>query len=347
MNVIKIGNRIISNKHKPLVVAEIGINHFGSLTVAKKIVNAAKKSGAEAVKVQIHIPEEEMSEEAKKIKPGNSNKNIFKIIKENSLSLENEKKLKNYIEKKKLIYIATPFSYKAAKWLNKNNVKIFKIGSGECNNIPFIKYVCSFKKPMIISTGMNTLKDVKKTVNIVKKNKIPHALLHCVNIYPVKYNHIRLSRLIRMQKIFNKSIIGYSDHSIGNDIATAALGLGAKIIEKHFTLSNYFSHFRDHKISLNPKNMKNMVTAVRRIDIMLGDYDKKISKNEKKNFPSLRRSIYFDTNLKKGTILKRKHLKIVRPYKNIDPKDMSKVLGKKLIKNVEDSKLVTLKILKN
>ena len=264
MNVIKIGNRIISNKHKPLVVAEIGINHFGSLTVAKKIVNAAKKSGAEAVKVQIHIPEEEMSEEAKKIKPGNSNKNIFKIIKENSLSLENEKKLKNYIEKKKLIYIATPFSYKAAKWLNKNNVKIFKIGSGECNNIPFIKYVCSFKKPMIISTGMNTLKDVKKTVNIVKKNKIPHALLHCVNIYPVKYNHIRLSRLIRMQKIFNKSIIGYSDHSIGNDIATAALGLGAKIIEKHFVETKE-KKGPDVVCSMDKNELKSLIISSKRI----------------------------------------------------------------------------------
>ena len=187
MSLIRIGKRIISDKSVPLIVAEIGINHFGSLSLAKSIVNEAKKSGAEAVKVQIHIPDEEMSIEAKKIKPGNSKKNIYKIIKENSLSLEDEKKLKKYIEKKKLIYIATPFSYKAAKWLHKNNVKIFKIGSGECNNIPFIKHVCSFKRPMIISTGMNTLNDVKKTVKIVKKNKIPHALLHCVNIYPVKY----------------------------------------------------------------------------------------------------------------------------------------------------------------
>ena len=124
---IKIGKRIISKNSKPLIVAEIGINHFGSIKLAKKIVDSAKKSGAEAVKVQIHLPDEEMSEEAKRIKPGNSNTNIYEIIKSNSLSLKDEKKLKEYIEKKKLIYIATPFSYKAAKWLNDNNLKIFKM----------------------------------------------------------------------------------------------------------------------------------------------------------------------------------------------------------------------------
>ena len=194
--------RIISKKSKPLIVAEIGINHFGSLKLAKRIVDSAKKSGAEAVKVQIHLPDEEMSEEAKRIKPGNSNTSIYKIITRNSLSLKEEKELKKYIEKKKLIYIATPFSYKAAKWLNDNNLKVFKIGSGECNNIPFIKYICSFNKPMIISTGMNNLETVKKTVRIVKKNKIPHAILHCINLYPTDYKYIRLGRLNKMNKIF-------------------------------------------------------------------------------------------------------------------------------------------------
>ena len=120
---IKIGKRIISNKHRPLIVAEIGINHFGSLKLAKKIVDSIKKTGAEAVKVQIHIPDDEMSEEAKKIRPGNSNKNIYRIISENSLTLKDELKLKKYIESKKLIYIATPFSYKAAEWLNANDIK--------------------------------------------------------------------------------------------------------------------------------------------------------------------------------------------------------------------------------
>ena len=234
---IRIGNRKVSKKDKPLIVAEIGINHFGSLKLAKKIVDNIKAAGAEAVKVQIHIPDEEMSEEAKKIKPGNSNKNIFNIISENSLNLDEELRLKKYIEKKKLIYIATPFSYKAAKWLNSNNVKIFKIGSGECNNLPLIEYVCRFKKPMIVSTGMNSIGSISKTVKILNRYKIKHVLLHCVNLYPVNYNLIRINKIKILEKKFKKSIIGYSDHSVGNSISIAALGIGAKVIEKHFVIS--------------------------------------------------------------------------------------------------------------
>ena len=234
---IKIGKRKISSNNKPLIVAEVGINHFGSLKLAKKIVDQIKKCGAEAVKVQIHIPDEEMSEEAKKIKPGNSNKNIYKIIKENSLNLNEELKLKKYIEKKNLIYIATPFSFAAADWLNKNKIKIFKIGSGECNNLPLIKHVSKFKKPMIVSTGMNSIKSISKTVQILNKKKIPHILLHCVNLYPVDYDLIRLNRILLLKKKFPKSLIGYSDHSIGNAIPIAAMGLGAKLVEKHFVIS--------------------------------------------------------------------------------------------------------------
>jgi len=311
MSLIRIGKRIISDKSVPLIVAEIGINHFGSLSLAKSIVNEAKKSGAEAVKVQIHIPDEEMSIEAKKIKPGNSKKNIYKIIKENSLSLEDEKKLKKYIEKKKLIYIATPFSYKAAKWLHKNNVKIFKIGSGECNNIPFIKHVCSFKRPMIISTGMNTLNDVKKTVKIVKKNKIPHALLHCVNIYPVKYKHIRLKRLIRMQKIFKKSIIGYSDHSIGNDIAIAALGLGAKIIEKHFVASKE-KKGPDVICSMDKNELKDLIKSSRRIFESFSS-DKEKIKEEDVTRRFAFHSVVSKKNINKNEKLSLKNLTTKRP----------------------------------
>ena len=146
------------------------------------------------------MPDEEMSEEAKSIKPGNSNLSIYEVIKKNSLNLEEELKLKKYIEKKGLIYLATPFSFKAAKWLQKNKVKIFKIGSGECNNYPLIELISSFKKPMIISTGMNKLENVKKTFSILKKNKIPHAFLHCVNLYPTNFKLVRMGRMMKLQK---------------------------------------------------------------------------------------------------------------------------------------------------
>ena len=158
------------------------------------------------------------------------------MILSESLSLYDEYELKKYIEKKNLLYIATPFSYKAADWLKENKIKLIKIGSGETNNIPFIKHVCSFKTPMIVSTGMNSLDTIKKTVNLINKNQIPHVLLHCVNLYPTNYHLIRLSRMLDMKKIFKKSIIGYSDHTVGNSIPLAAIALGAKVVEKHFVI---------------------------------------------------------------------------------------------------------------
>ena len=308
---IKIGKRIISKNSKPLIVAEIGINHFGSLKLAKKIVDCAKKTGAEAVKVQIHLPDEEMSEEAKKIKPGNSNVNIYEIIKRNSLSLREEKNLKNYIENKKLIYIATPFSYKAAKWLNDNNIKIFKIGSGECNNIPFIKYVCSFKKPMIISTGMNNLDTVKKTVKIVKRHNIPHALLHCVNLYPVDHKYIRLNRLNKMIRIFKNSLIGYSDHSIGNTIPIAALALGAKIIEKHFVIEKNRKG-PDIICSMDKKELKDLLAASIKIHEAFRS-NKEIISEEDKSRRFAFHSVVSRKDINKNEVLSWKNLTTKRP----------------------------------
>ena len=336
---IKIGKRIISKNSKPLIVAEIGINHFGSLKLAKRIVDSAKKSGAEAVKVQIHLPDEEMSEEAKRIKPGNSNTSIYKIITRNSLSLKEEKELKKYIEKKKLIYIATPFSYKAAKWLNDNNLKVFKIGSGECNNIPFIKYICSFNKPMIISTGMNNLETVKKTVRIVKKNKIPHAILHCINLYPTDYKYIRLGRLNKMNKIFKSSIIGYSDHSIGNTIPIAALALGAKIIEKHFVIEKNRKG-PDVICSMDKTELKDLIAASIKIHEAFSS-DKEIISEEDKTRKFAFHSVVSKIDINKNEILSWKNLTTKRPgigdfpsYKIYD------LIGKKAKKYIKKNYLI-------
>ena len=336
---IKIGNREVSRNSKPLIVAEIGINHFGSLKLAKKIVDNIKECGAEAVKVQIHIPNEEMSEEAKKIKPGNSKKNIFKIIQENSLTLDQELELKKYIEKKKLIYIATPFSYAAADWLNKQNIKIFKIGSGECNNLPLIKYICKFKKPMIVSTGMNSLNSISKTVSILKKHNIPHVLLHCVNLYPVNYNLIRLNRILMYKKKFSKSVIGYSDHSIGNAIPIAALGLGAKLIEKHFVITKKRKG-PDVICSMDKEELKELLIASRQI------YDSLNSNKDIINEENITRrfafhSVVSNTNILKGQKLNRKNLTTKRPGTGDFPASKIYTLyGKISKKNIRKNRLI-------
>ena len=326
------------NLKKTFFIAEIGNNHEGSYKNAIKLIDQAKKSGADAVKFQtfdtnyfINRLEEER----------------FAKLKSFELTKKDFKRLSIYSKKKGIKFISTPLDLGSAKFLSKI-VHAFKISSGDNNFYELIKLCASFKKPLIISTGMLNLMEIKKIIKILSKLKFPHkklAFLHCVSDYPVKDNEANLLSIKYLRDKLPVTI-GYSDHVIGSESCLIAASLGAKIIEKHFTLNNNFSNFRDHKISLNPKDMQQMIFSTRRIENMLGLYDKKISQNEKRNQNAMRRSIYFNKKLKKGTILKRQDLKIVRPYKDIEPNDLPKVLGKKLKEDVIDSAAVSFKILK-
>ena len=336
---IKIGNRIISESSKPLIVAEIGINHFGSLKLAKKIVDKIKLSKAEAVKVQIHIPDEEMSEECKYIKPGNSNLSIYEVIKKNSLTLNEELKLKNYIKKKKLIYIATPFSFMAAKWLNENNVDIFKIGSGECNCLPLVKYVASFKKPMIVSTGMNSLDNVNNTYKILKKNKIKHVLMHCVNLYPTSFKLSRINRLKKMFERFDKSLIGYSDHTVGTDICKIAISLGAAVIEKHFTFDKKING-PDISCSMNANDLEELMKFSNIYYESLHS-KKEIIKEEDVTRRFAFHSVVTKKDIKKGTFLSDKNLTVKRPGTGSFPANkLSTLFGKKARRDLNANILI-------
>jgi sialic acid synthase SpsE len=232
--ILKIGNRTISEFNKPLIIPELGINHNGSIETAFKIVDAAKRAGAEIIKHQTHIPHDEMSEEAKKIKPGNSNRNIYDIIKDCSLTEEDEYKLFKYINKKKMIFLSTPFSRMAVDRLIKFGVKAFKIGSGEMNNYPLIDHIIKFKKPLIISTGMHSLNNVKKFVKFLSSKKSRFALMHTTNLYPTPNKLVRLNSISELIKTFPKQVIGLSDHTETNHSCFGAIALGACIIEKHF-----------------------------------------------------------------------------------------------------------------
>ena len=326
------------NLKKTFFIAEIGNNHEGSFKNAIKLIDQAKKSGADAVKFQTFDTNYFINRLEKK---------RFDKLKSFELTKKNFKRLSIYSKKKGLKFISTPFDFGSAKFLSKI-VHAFKISSGDNNFYELIKLCASFKKPLIISTGMLNLLEIKNILKILKKIKFPNkklAFLHCVSDYPVKDKEANLLS-IKYLKDKLPVTIGYSDHILGSESCLIAASLGAKIIEKHFTLNNNYSNFRDHKISLNPKDMQKMISSTRRVENMIGNYDKKISINEKKNYSSMRRSIYFDKKLKKGTILKRQDLKIVRPYKILEPNDLSKVLGKKLKKDAQESELVTFKILK-
>ena len=236
---MKIENRYIGLNFPPLVIAEIGINHEGSLKVAKKMVDAAASSGAEIIKHQTHIVEDEMSPIAKEVIPGNADVSIYEIMERCALSEDEELELKNYVESKDMIFLSTPFSRAAANRLEDMGVSAYKIGSGECNNYPLIKHIAKFGKPMIVSTGMNDLESVHRTVDILEDYQVDYALLHCTNIYPTKPEFIRLGAMKQHMEEFPGIPVGLSDHSLNNNACLAATALGASILERHFTDSMY------------------------------------------------------------------------------------------------------------
>lgn len=232
---IEINGRKIGPDYPPLVIAEIGINHEGSLSVAKEMVDAAYRAGAECVKHQTHIVEDEMSGEAKKVIPGNADVSIYEIMRRCALNEEDETALKDYVESKGMIFISTPFSRAAAERLEKMDVSGYKIGSGECNNYPLLEHITSFGKPVILSTGMNTIESVAKAVAIFEKADVPLALLHTTNLYPTPPHLVRFGAMTELAEAFPNNVFGLSDHTITNHACLGAVALGASILERHFT----------------------------------------------------------------------------------------------------------------
>lgn len=231
----EIAGRKIGYDYDPLVIAEIGINHEGSLAVAKEMVDAAKAAGVEVVKHQTHIVEDEMSSAAKNTIPGNADVSIYEIMRRCSLNEQDELELKNYVERQGMIFISTPFSRAAADRLHTFNVPAYKIGSGECNNYPLLEHIASFDKPVILSTGMNTIESITKAVNIFKKHGVPYALLHTTNLYPTPDHLVRLGAMVEIQSAFPDAVVGLSDHTLTNHACLGAVALGASILERHFT----------------------------------------------------------------------------------------------------------------
>lgn len=233
--VIKIGNRLVGPDYPPLVIAEIGINHEGSLQVAKEMVDAAHRAGVEVVKHQTHIVADEMSGAAKKVIPGNADVSIYEIMERCSLDEADELALKNYVESKGMIFISTPFSRAAADRLQKFDIPAYKIGSGECNNYPLLEHIASFGKPVILSTGMNTIESVRKAVAIFDRHQVPVALLHTTNLYPTPIHLVRFGAMMEMHQAFPDKVFGLSDHTLNNNACLGAVALGASILERHFT----------------------------------------------------------------------------------------------------------------
>ncbi|AOS44981.1 N,N'-diacetyllegionaminic acid synthase [Lacunisphaera limnophila] len=231
----KIAGRPIGYNHPPVVIAEIGINHAGSLDLAITMADAAIDAGAEIVKHQTHIIEDEMSEEAKSVIPGNASISIYDIMQSCALPEAEEYRLMQHVQSRKAIFISTPFSRAAAVRLAKFDVPAIKVGSGECNNYPLIQMIAGLGKPVILSTGMNSIETVRPSVDILRKAKVPFALLHCTNVYPTPPHLVRLGAMQTLQASFPDAVVGLSDHTTGNYPCLGAVALGGSILERHFT----------------------------------------------------------------------------------------------------------------
>lgn len=235
MHEFKIGSRVVGADYPPLVIAEIGINHGGDLKVAFEMVDAAAAAGVEIVKHQTHVIDDEMSQAAKHVIPGNADESIYAIMARCALSEKDERELKAYVESRGMIFLSTPFSRAAADRLQSMDVSAYKIGSGECNNYPLLKHIAGFGKPIIMSTGMNTINSVAKAVHVFENAGVPYALLHTTNLYPTPPHLVRLGAMSELAASFPKAVIGLSDHTTDNLACFGAVALGACILERHFT----------------------------------------------------------------------------------------------------------------
>ena len=333
-NEFKIGKRLVGYNHKPLVIAEIGINHQGSLEVAKKMVDLAVGSGIEVIKHQTHIASDEMSKKAKEHIIGYIGKSIYQLMDECSLNENQELELKKFVEDKGAIFLSTPFSRAAADRLAKFDVPAFKIGSGECNNYPLIEHICQFNKPIILSTGMNKIEDVKIAVEIFRDNKIPFALLHTTNVYPTPHHLVRLNAMKELEKEFSDAVIGLSDHTIDNFSCLGAVALGASILERHFT-DTLHRKGPDIKNSMDPKQAKELVYGSEVLFKARGGSKGPV--NEEKDVISFAfSSIVTIKKIKKGEKFSKKNIWVKRPGTGpLFAKDYERVLNKVALRDIE------------
>ena len=347
MNSFSISNRKVSEDSTPLVVAEIGINHNGSLKEAFKLVDAAKEAGLEVIKHQTHIVEDEMSSEAKKVFPGNSpNKSIYDIMNECSLNEDDEISLKEYVEEQGMIFFSTPFSRKAVDRLEKMEVEFYKIGSGECNNYPLIEYISETKKPIILSTGMNDISSIKPAVEIIEKQQIPYALMHTTNLYPTPYNLVRLGALNDLKKNFPNAVIGLSDHTDNNLACFSAIALGASIVERHFT-DNFSRGGPDISCSMDIIQAKELIKASKIIFQERGG-SKNLIKEEKVTSDFAYATVVTIKKIKKGDLFSRENIWVKRPGTGeIKAEKFKSLIGKVCNSNLESDQHLKLSDIKN
>ena len=323
---------------RTIVIAEAGVNHNGKLSLAKRMIEKASRAGADYIKFQLFKAKNLATKNSIKanyaIKNFDKKLSNFKMLENLEFTLDEFLILKNICKKNKIKFLLSPFSIEDIKNINMIGLKTIKIPSGEINNLPYLKYIGKLKKRIILSTGMSTIDEISNALKILirsgtsKKNII---VLQCNTEYPTPYKDANLLAMQNIKKKFNVSV-GYSDHTLGLEVSLAAVALGAKIIEKHFTLNKKFSG-PDHKASLDVNELSEMISSIRIVEKALGDGKKKVTKSEKKNIKAIRKSIVASKNIKKEEIFSEENLTTKRPAKGISPMFWDKLIGKKSKKN--------------
>lgn len=329
--------------NKVFIIAEAGVNHNGSTELAKKLIDKASEAGADAVKFQSFKAEKLVTKNARKAEyqevTTGKEENQFKMIKKLELDYEKHEELINYCKSKDIMFLSSPFDLESIDLLNNLGLEIFKIPSGEITNLPYLRKIGSLKKKVILSTGMSTLGNIEKALEILRKGGTTDiTVLHCNTEYPTPMQDVNLLAMNTIREAF-KINVGYSDHTLGIEVPIAAVALGAIVIEKHFTLDKTMEG-PDHRASLEPKELKEMIRCIRNIEKALGNGVKRLTESESKNINIARKSIVAGRNIKKGEVFTEENLEIKRPGYGISPMRWDEVVGKVASKNYEDDEMI-------
>jgi N,N'-diacetyllegionaminate synthase len=327
------------------IIAEAGVNHNGSIKLAKELIDVAVESGADAVKFQTFKAESLVSKTAEKAdyqkKNTDASESQFDMIKKLELNVSTHKELLAYCQEKGIMFLSTPFDHDSINLLSDLGLQIFKIPSGEITNLPYLRHIGSLRKKVVLSTGMSNLQEVKDALAILINTgtlKENITVLHANTMYPTPLEDVNLNAMLTIQQECGVAV-GYSDHTLGIEVDIAAVAMGASIIEKHFTLDKTMDG-PDHKASLEPEELKAMVSCIRNIEKALGDYEKKPSPSESINIDIARKSIVCNQVIKKGDMLSVKNITIKRPGTGISPMAWDKIIGTVATKDYQMDDLI-------
>ena len=325
---------------KVFIIAEAGVNHNGSFEIAKQLVDKACEAGVNCVKFQTFKAENLVNKTAQKadyqVENTGNNDSQLSMLKNLELSYKDFSELKTYCDSKGIMFLSTPFDLESIDFLASLNMPVFKIPSGEITNLPYLRKINSYKKDVILSTGMATQDEIQDALNVLKDCKV--SLLHCTTEYPCPYESVNMKAMQTLKKHFNLPV-GYSDHTIGIEIPVMAASMGAEIIEKHFTLDKNMEG-PDHKASLEPNELKNMVQAIRNVEKAFGTGIKEPQEAEKKNLDIVRKSIVANCDIKRGETFTENNLTVKRPGNGISPMKWDEIIGTKANRDYKEDELI-------